>query len=426
MMTQLSSYKVRVWRILAISLFTALMSQISLHLFNSNFIASLGVICIPMFIFLLDEINIIPTAVLSAAFVFGLRVLIHFVQYGSLDGVYELYLPESVFYVTAGFLWFLFDQLTNHRRKLAIYIPGIIIIDFICNELELFARMQIGGEEFEFQHLIVIIACIRGLILLMILVFLDQYRILLLSKTHAERYQRLIMLISKLSGEVIWMKKNFDQIEKTMTTSYKLYDSLSAEGNSASAKDALSIAKDIHEIKKEYRLISQGLSESIKKETEDGMEMSELFTILIQSIQNEFSDSGKRLFVVLNHDDRLYTKDPYLFLSVFHNLINNSLDAVKVDTCTVIITEQEGEDDYIYTVSDNGPGVPEEYAERIFEPRFSTKIDYETGTVNRGLGLCIVKDIVEESLGGKIDLSAMGHGAKFFIRIPKKRLERLV
>ena len=39
-------------------------------------------------------------------------------------------------------------------------------------------------------------------------------------------------------------------------------------------------------------------------------------------------------------------------------------------------------------------------------PGFSTKINYETGQVSRGLGLSLVKDIVESELGGSISLTS--------------------
>ena len=139
-------------------------------------------------------------------------------------------------------------------------------------------------------------------------------------------------------------------------------------------------------IKKEYRLIGQGLSESITGEINDQMEVTELFTILVQSIQTEIAPSDQRLLVGFDLADRLYMKDPYWFLSVFRNLIGNALEASAPDVCTVQITEHIEDGSVVFSVSDNGPGVDAEYAPHIFEPRFSTKIDYETGAVNRGLG----------------------------------------
>lgn len=64
------------------------------------------------------------------------------------------------------------------------------------------------------------------------------------------------------------------------------------------------------------------------------------------------------------------------------------------------------------SVSDNGPGVPDEEKEKIFEPFFTSRAD---GT---GLGLAIVRQIIEEH-GGDIDVgSSSSGGAKFTVSLP--------
>ena len=68
-------------------------------------------------------------------------------------------------------------------------------------------------------------------------------------------------------------------------------------------------------------------------------------------------------------------------------------------------------------------GIAPEYLPTIFEPGFSTKINFETGKVSRGLGLSLVKDIVEEELGGVISVKSQNGCTDFTIRIPRKNLE---
>ena len=63
-------------------------------------------------------------------------------------------------------------------------------------------------------------------------------------------------------------------------------------------------------------------------------------------------------------------------------------------------------------IEDNGPGIPEEMLERLFEPYVTTK---ERGT---GLGLAIVKRIVEEH-GGTVWASDIHpHGTRLVVRLP--------
>ena len=65
-------------------------------------------------------------------------------------------------------------------------------------------------------------------------------------------------------------------------------------------------------------------------------------------------------------------------------------------------------------VSDTGHGMPEEIRSKVFEPFFTTK-DFGKGT---GLGLTVVKGIIEEH-GGTIEVeSAVDKGTTFWIRLP--------
>jgi signal transduction histidine kinase len=63
-------------------------------------------------------------------------------------------------------------------------------------------------------------------------------------------------------------------------------------------------------------------------------------------------------------------------------------------------------------LSDNGPGIPADQSDRIFEPYVTSK------TKGTGLGLAIVKRIIEE-LGGSIRLDTSYHdGASFILQLP--------
>jgi two-component system nitrogen regulation sensor histidine kinase NtrY len=77
---------------------------------------------------------------------------------------------------------------------------------------------------------------------------------------------------------------------------------------------------------------------------------------------------------------------------VFTNLIDNSIEA-GANEFSVSTTTKDGKIFIVFR--DNGPGIPEEIADKLFAPYVSTK---EEGW---GLGLSIVKKIVEDH-GGKI------------------------
>jgi signal transduction histidine kinase len=103
---------------------------------------------------------------------------------------------------------------------------------------------------------------------------------------------------------------------------------------------------------------------------------------------------------------------------IFVNLLQNAREAVGDGGRIEVSAEQEPGWSVIVTIADNGPGIPPERQEQIFESYFTTK---EKGS---GLGLAIVKHNVEIH-GGTVRVeSALGRGARFILTFPAKTLFR--
>ena len=60
---------------------------------------------------------------------------------------------------------------------------------------------------------------------------------------------------------------------------------------------------------------------------------------------------------------------------------------------------------------------------RIFSPGFSTKINYTTGQVKRGLGLSLVRDLAENELSGSVTAGCSGGLTFFTVTVPRAALE---
>jgi len=100
-------------------------------------------------------------------------------------------------------------------------------------------------------------------------------------------------------------------------------------------------------------------------------------------------------------------------IQVLINLIVNSLHAMPEGGRLRLSLAREGRH-VCLGVSDTGHGMPEEIRSKVFEPFFTTK-DFGKGT---GLGLTVVKGIIEEH-GGTIAVeSAVDKGTTFWIRLP--------
>jgi DNA-binding LacI/PurR family transcriptional regulator/signal transduction histidine kinase len=110
--------------------------------------------------------------------------------------------------------------------------------------------------------------------------------------------------------------------------------------------------------------------------------------------------------------------DPERFRRVIINLVDNARQAMQGDASEgaeriLTIGTEVDSDSVTVTVSDTGPGIPQEMKDRLFEPLVSTK------GFGVGLGLSIVKGIVEQH-GGEIRIiSRAGEGTQATIRLPR-------
>jgi signal transduction histidine kinase len=99
------------------------------------------------------------------------------------------------------------------------------------------------------------------------------------------------------------------------------------------------------------------------------------------------------------------------------NLISNSIEAFQSDLRARILVELKFEADCLkLSVSDNGPGIPTEIREKIFENGFSTK-DKKSGS-GFGLGLSGAREYLEQYQGSIQVESFVGVGSKFRVSVP--------
>lgn len=408
-----------------LSLLIVLAAQIHLNVFTNNFLVSIGILLFPIFVYLFQEIPLIPVTLLSGAGVFLSRVLIYGLQSGIHIDNFINFFPEFFFYLTYGMTSYIYFKQNNYKLQGKFWPFLFLLMDYGANLVELLLRLGLGAFSLKMQMNIILVAVIRTLILWIVIRGLGHYKFTLLSQEHANRYQRLILLISKLNSEVIWMKKNTHLIEETMARSYKLFSSMQDKQIDPSlSQDALAVAKDIHEIKKEYLLILRGISEALDLNLQDGgMSLTDILILLEDTITAVAHEEGKTLTFTKEYSGNLFTDKHYFLLSIFRNLFTNALEANEDGNIELAFIENEDEKNYTFIIQDNGPGIPAENLPLIFTPGFSTKINFNTGEVNRGLGLNLVKDIIENQLHGNIHAKSKPGETKFYICIPKSEVE---
>ena len=105
--------------------------------------------------------------------------------------------------------------------------------------------------------------------------------------------------------------------------------------------------------------------------------------------------------------------DANLLGRIFNNLILNALQAMPEGrTPELEITLEETHSKAVISVKDNGSGIPEEIRDKIFIPKFSTKVE------GSGIGLAIAKRGVEHAGGSIWFETEAGEGTTFFLEFP--------
>ena len=157
--------------------------------------------------------------------------------------------------------------------------------------------------------------------------------------------------------------------------------------------------------------------ENLNKEP---MQIKDIIDISISSI----NENTKNVYIKSDIKCNILVKDHYYFSSIIRNIINNSVEACDNNNKNFVhISAYEEGDRCIIVVSDTGKGIKQEYIDSIFTPGFSTKYDKKTGDIFRGLGLPIIKDLVENHFKGYIQVnSKQNTGTTVTIKIPKNEL----
>ena len=147
--------------------------------------------------------------------------------------------------------------------------------------------------------------------------------------------------------------------------------------------------------------------------TED-IEVNTMVTRAVDIIKGQLNTSGISIETDLESRPMSVKCNSNLLEQVILNIIQNAKDAmdeIAGGSKILIHTHGYSKEEVVIMITDDGPGIPEEFVDRIFDPFFTTK-DVGKGT---GLGLSVSRRILE-SMGGTINVSsAEGIGTKFSI-----------
>ncbi|MEM6423309.1 MAG: HAMP domain-containing sensor histidine kinase, partial [Pseudomonadota bacterium] len=167
------------------------------------------------------------------------------------------------------------------------------------------------------------------------------------------------------------------------------------------------------------------LDAELVREKMDEFDLGTLLTSLGGVTANQGEDRGVEVRLELPEDGLIAKGLEGRLAQVFANLLDNALSFSPDDT-TISLRAEIFEDGLTVSVSDQGPGIPEDNLETIFERFYSERPEHSFGN-HSGLGLAICKQIVEAH-GGRISATNIRppgaspetppQGARFLVELP--------
>lgn len=415
----------RYQRILIAATCIALASQVNFQTYTPGFILTLSVFLLPVFLYFNADLNPIQlTLAIALASPIFRGILLFIGQDASTTKILQFIATDMVFYLSYGIIYY-FLYWRRGQRNNSSFLLTIIICDYVSNLLEVSLLTGFSNYSYRLFQILFVAALVRSLCSCLLAFLYHYFTLMLRDENHEQRYYHFIWVASSVKSEVYFMQKNIAEIENIMKNAYLLNQDLQKLDVGQKQKTmALNIARDVHEVKKDYQNVIRGLGDSFSDEQNEPMQLADILKVTTNYIRESIKTKHQSVVIdVHNHVD-LVIPNHYYVVSVISNLIFNGVDALEnIPNGKIRITITDDGSNVLIDISDNGSGIDEQTLAMIFQPGFTTKFNETTGNVYRGIGLSHVKIIVEEQFGGHISVeSELKKGTVFHLILSKQKL----
>ena len=154
------------------------------------------------------------------------------------------------------------------------------------------------------------------------------------------------------------------------------------------------------------------IDQNRQKFNKEKIDLSVLFDIISDSMK-EMADKKSILIVTNAQENTIIEADEALMLSALTNLVSNAIKYGK-ENGSVIVSASAVENNTEIIVKDDGIGIPKEHLDKIWT-RFYRVDDVRNDEYSSGLGLSMVKSIIELHGGSIAVKSSQGQGTEFKI-----------
>ena len=408
-------YQSEAVRILFIAILTALTGELKVIPFDGEtFRFALGGIVFFLLILIYPPVSILRTGFFTAATVVVFRVTKEIWLGGQLLESLHMHVPVFLFYFIVAVGWHFADLEKYKSFPLRLGVLAFLF-EVISNTSEHTLRnWWMHGSLLEGKEWSVLI----GVALLRSFFTVGLYSSVALSK-EKQRAEEMLGVGSELYAEALYLQKSMNHIEQITASSHDLYRKLKRDHQQELSTQALQIAQEIHEVKKDSQRILAGLSKWTSRQQIETFYILDLLNMVVTT-NEKYSELICRQCTIESVTDLDFRTDQHVpLLAVLNNLTANAIEAINEEGHVKISVDAD--DQHLrFIVRDTGEGIPPAYEEVIFEPGYTTKFT-DQGTAATGIGLSHVCAIVE-AMQGTISVERLQRGLSVTVRIPMESI----
>lgn len=402
------------------ALFVTISSEIKVVPFDGEaFRFGLGSITFFLLILIRPPLSLIRTGVVTGITVVCFRLFEDIV----LDEV--LVLTSLKDHVTTFLFYFTF-ALGLHLIKVEKYkvFPLLLggyaaLFEFIGNGAEQLMRHGLLGQaNLEFRDWVLL----AGVAVLRSYFVVGLYSSITVSE-QKKRMQEMLEVGSELYAETLYLQKSMNHIEQITASSHDLYRKLKKKELHALSVQALHIAQEIHEVKKDSQRILSGLTKITLRKREDHLFLSDVLNLVVVANEKYSELLKKNIIFHVSTSIDFETDQQIPLLSLLNNITANAVESI-MDQGEITFEIVEESAHVCFVIKDSGKGIPKEDVAIVFEPGYTTKYN-DQGVAATGIGLSHVQEIIH-TLGGQIQVETPLKGTIFRIHLPTKTIRKRV
>ncbi|MER1998690.1 MAG: ATP-binding protein, partial [Lysinibacillus sp.] len=310
-----------IFTIISVMLLTLFAGEVKIVPFeDTTFRFALGSIVFFLCVLVL-KVPILLTGLLTSVLIVPFRAGLSNLMYGA--DIYEqliIHSPAATFYIIYTLL-LAFINIERLKQQPLLLIGYAAFAEVLANVGEQIASYILFLNAhllFRDILLLIVVAMMRSLFVvgLYSLVSLNEQK---------KQTEQLLSIGSNLYTESLYVKKMMELIEGITQDSFKMHQALRQQDRQR-ATEALMIAQNIHEVKKDLERVYAGLNKIVLAKQSNPYYFHELLHLVVEANTRYSKWQQKQITFQLQGAQNFKTKEPFLLLSVMNNIVANAVE----------------------------------------------------------------------------------------------------